>query len=532
MIALREESVGNYSRVLSIRELSPDVLLLARRKFSEYRMRGVMLNSGFDDDNWKISDEKRTTKLMWLDWHNGTVSPWIDCNARDYLTCAKVYIVFNLGEFVPFTLQDIARELLKLQTVDAADAAVSERYPNHIAAFLRLLPGGSCERDWVIEQLSERESKAYQSDGKGAKRVLSDFKSYLRFNDALADFWLSANVEEKLFYFPLYFWWNLTAILPLRVTELLLTPRDCLDEQGSKRFITVRRSKMKRGGRKIVYRISEDYETCKYEITDSLAHELREYLDATRSMDATQLGTLFLVEPHSKYINDRAAYRNHKYYSYQDMCVCLQTFYDKVVAHGGVEINVIKLGDTRHLAMVNLMISGGSPVICRELAGHADIGISSHYYTNFSNLVGCATLERLQKHRGGTDAAVEGKHNYSLSIPDGSHRVTGGFCTSKTFQYRDISECLKAVGKDGQIGECSVCPHYLPDAQGLSFTAGDGSKEKEAVDADSRYLMQTIELVRKGLGYQEDIGAALLRLQHSSARYSINIQERFDNGKT
>jgi hypothetical protein len=44
--------------------------------------------------------------------------------------------------------------------------------------------------------------------------------------------------------------------------------------------------------------------------------------------------------------------------------------------------------------------------------------------------------------------------------------------------------------------------------------------------------MQTIELVRKGLGYQEDIGAALLRLQHSGNRYSMSIQERLNNGKT
>jgi len=42
--------------------------------------------------------------------------------------------------------------------------------------------------------------------------------------------------------------------------------------------------------------------------------------------------------------------------------------------------------------------------------------------------------------------------------------------------------------------------------------------------------MQTIEIVRRGLGYQEDIAAAMLRLQQSINRYSMNIQERFDYG--
>ena len=196
----------------------------------------------------------------------------------------------------------------------------------------------------------------------------------------------------------------------------------------------------------------------------------------------------------------------------------------------GVEINPIKLGDTRHLAMVNLIISGGSPVICRELAGHADIGISSHYYSNISNLVECVTIERLRK-REGSESVITGKQKYAISKPTGLC-VTGGFCESETFQNGGIHDCLKSVGANGQIGDCTACPHFRPDEQGVRFAVNNDAAAKSAVDSDSRYLMQMIEIVRKGLGYPEDIGAALLRLQHSSNRYALSIQEKFNNGKT
>ena len=530
MVALREESFGSYSRIMVIRTLNADVLKNARRIFSDYKTRGVVLNDSFDDDVWLISDEKRKTKLMDFELPL-IIAPWLACSVKEFRIGVKVYLALYLGELSPYTLQDVARTLFRLPTVDASIVETLEENTTHIAAFLQLLSGGSAERDWVIEVLSERESTAWIKSGKGRQRVLSDFNTYLRFNDILADYWQSAGEDEKLFYFPLYLWWNLTAILPLRVTEFLLTPRDCLEERDGKYSITVRRSKLKGNGRKIAYRIADDYELREYEITNGLGHELYTYLNATKDMTATQLDTLFLVDPHCRYLSDGAAYRNHRYYTYPDLTDCMRSFYEEVIVPSRIEINPIKLGDTRHLAMINLIISGGSPVICRELANHADINISSHYYANISNLVECVTLERLRK-RKGSEVAIIGKQKYSLSTTNGSQRVTGGFCKSDAFQKHDISECLKSISIDGQIGECSLCPYFHPDEQGMRLSFSDGSAAKSAVDADSDYLMQTIELVRKGLGHQEDIGAALLRLQHSGNRYSMSIQERLDHGKT
>ena len=47
------------------------------------------------------------------------------------------------------------------------------------------------------------------------------------------------------------------------------------------------------------------------------------------------------------------------------------------------------------------------------------------------------------------------------------------------------------------------------------------------MDADSKYLIRMVELARKGLGYTEDIGAALLRLQRSGNHYGNCLWEQF-----
>ncbi|GHV10521.1 hypothetical protein FACS1894219_00090 [Clostridia bacterium] len=532
MVALREETIGNYSRNLVVSEVNDEILEQTWRIFAKYKARSIMLNDSFDDDVWKISDEKRTFTLMNFQLGVKQLPGWLGCSAEDYRTSVKAYIALNLGKFTAFTLQEIARKLFSLISMDNEEILNLGKQLNHIAAFLQLLPGGTFERDMIIEQIAEVKFSASDSVGKKQQRILANFQSYLRFNDVLTDFWASAINEEKLFYFPLYFWWNLTAILPLRVTEFLLTPRDCLTQSNGKYFITVRRSRLKGNGKSIAYRIDDDYELKTYGISGSLAHNLTEYINATNQVERTELNTLLSTKPHYCYCGINTTAWGRRYYTYANLALCMQKFREKVINQSGKEIGEIHFGDTRHLAMVNLIITGGSPVICRELAGHADIDISSHYYSNISNLVECITLERLRKLKGDGDATATGKQKYSLAKPNKSQRVTDGYCNSETFRNHDISECLKAIGPDGQIGDCKFCANFLPDNQGIQFEFTNEASAKAAVDADSRYLMQMVEIVRKGLGYSEDIGSALLRLQYSSNHYSNIIQEKYDNVKT
>jgi len=515
-------SIKNYENlsggVSRIRALNADNLSASdelNAMFENYRCSGVILNKCFEDDVWILTNEMSDVRLA-LSFADGAFAAagWLGCRADEYRDCTKAYVVLHLGTLQLTTLQQLVRLFNRIGGMSAGGASEIVRDAHHALALLKLLPGRSEYRDSVIEAIEERCGQSRTNGCGRHQRALAEFSNYLRFNETLEMFWQAANREQKLFYFPVYFWWNLTAILPLRVTEFLLIPRNCL--QGN--VLTVRRTKLKGSGITISYRIADDYECCRYSISNRLANEIRWYLGETRHMRSTDLGTLLLLEPRNMRIGTNSPPRN-RYLSYDDLSDTLRCFCEEAAAGQNMDFGSIRLGDTRHLAMINLIISGGSPVICRELAGHTDINISSHYYANISVFVECITLERFRRSRGGV-VEFNGANRYPTAPPANARRVTGGCCDALSIENGDVGECLKAIGSDSRIGDCESCRHFWPDAPGVRLQFHDSGAIKKLVDMDSQYLIRMIELVRKGMGCQEDIGTAILRLQNSCHRLS------------
>jgi len=481
-----------------------------------------------NDPVWKLCNQVKTVNLATValeSTFHKTTRRWIGCSYRCYTDSARAYIALNLGKVSLHTLRDISRVLNAVAGMTMDETAACVEYLNHIIDFLCIIPGGSMERDYVIDTLEERlEQTIWKREG-NAQRQLADFRAYLRFHDVLTNYWLSADEKHKLFYFPLYMWWNLTAILPLRPMEFLLIPRDCIRSQDGIHTLTIRRTKLKGNSPQIGYRIETDYEMKQYNIHGNLAIELHWYLAATANMPDTEIHTLFLSTPYNLLMGKKTG-QKRKYFTYANMSTCLNRFYKDVIEAGGYDISPIHLGDTRHIAMTNLIISGGSPVICRELAGHTSIDISSHYYTNISNLVECATYEKWRKVKR-NEADFAGNTRYAVSTPRNMHRVDGGYCDSSTVKNGNFEDCLKSYAGKGHIGECAFCGHYWPDDEGVRFAFFNEKAGKEQVDTDSRHLIRMIELVRKGIGHTEDIGAAMLRLQRSSNHYGKCLWEKY-----
>jgi hypothetical protein len=512
------------ARILNADELySADGILSL---FEAYRSRSVILNNRFADDVWTLTNETSDVRLALSFAESAFVaSTWLGCGADEYRDCAKAYVILHLGALQLATLRQLVRLFNRIGGMGAEEASAIVRDAHHALALLKLLPGRSEYRDSVMEAIEERNGQSKTNRRGKRQRALAEFGVYLQFSETLEAFWQTANQGQKLFYFPVYFWWNLTAILPMRVTEFLLTPRDCLEGN----ILTVRRTKLKGGGVPIAYRISEDYEYCRYSVSDRLAGEIRWYLRETGHMRGTDLDTLLLLEPRNARAGVNAP-THSRYFSYDDLSDTLRCFYGETISGQNAGIQPIRLGDTRHLAMISIIISGGSPVICRELAGHADINISSHYYANISAFVECVTLDRFRRSRGGA-AEFSGANRYPATLPASAHRVTGGFCDALSFESGDVGECLKTISGDGRIGDCESCVHFWSDNQGVRLRFHDSGTAKKLVDMDSQHLIRMIDLARRGMGCQEDIGAAILRLQHSCHRLSGSLAEKYMNGE-
>ena len=521
-ITMLESVTPNVSRIRKMDASDLETADTVRSVFADYRKRGVIADCHFDEDIWKLSNQVENVTYS-LSFENGgmAAAEWLGCDLRSYRDCVKSYVVLNLGTLQLSTMRILVRLFNRLSAMSVEEAASIVRDAHHALALLKLLPGVSEYRDLVIGSLEERCDQSYLKGKDRQQRTLAQFKSYLKFNEILTSFWETANREQKLFYFPVYFWWTLTAILPLRPTEFLLTPRGCLIGN----MLTIRRTRLKGGMSQIRYRVADDYECHQYAITDRMAGEIDQYIRSTETLRPTELDTLLRIEPHFGYAGMSPSVRN-RYFTYADLNSCLRRFYQETMNGAGAITEQIHLGDTRHLAMISLILSGGSPTICKDLAGHANIDISSHYYANIATFVECVTLERFRKSRGGS-AELIGANRYSTAVPAYSHRVTDGNCDAMSVSCGDVRECLKIVNTDGQIGDCAVCSHFWPDDPGMQLRFRDSGVARETVDMDSQYLIRMIELVRRGLGGAEDIGSAILRLQHSCNRFAACLTEKY-----
>jgi hypothetical protein len=513
--ALENDKSNNYQRYYLLTDLNEEMLRQANETFDEYRARGVVLNEGFLSDEWVITNQVNRTTLKFLPnelFFKQHAENWLGCSYRHFVDGLKTYTVFNFGELSIRGIKEIVSTLVR--SVEEPCERISA--DKHLIEFLKLLPGGET-KDRVIENLEEQLYFQRQQQTLKRQRVLADFTSYFDFNNALEGFWSNANENDKLFFFPLYFWWNLTAILPLRPTEFLLTPRQCLEVKNGENILTIRRTALKGRHGKVHYNIEGDYKLMKYPIPEEMASAIAGYIKATAKLPLSSLNTLFAPQAHYSYLG-RSIPPSSVYYSYQNLSYCLRKFQSDIMKIAP-DRDSVNLGDTRHLAMISLIVSGGSPTICKELADHEDIAISSNYYSNISEFIKCATYEMSKKSVRNNSVDLHSHRAFRISE---TVAVIGGRCDSSAYISGSINDCIRSIGLDGELGHCVSCPHFIDGKTGKHLLFSDANIDalKSKVDADSKYLIRLLEVVRKGRGCSEDIQAALLRLQHSSANYS------------
>jgi hypothetical protein len=231
-----------------------------------------------------------------------------------------------------------------------------------------------------------------------------------------------------------------------------------------------------------------------------------------------------------------ASCKNDHHYTYSNLQQCLTYFYRDIIArkygynivsgHDDLldyEIEKINLGDTRHIAMISLAISGSSPTICRELAGHDSIVISAHYYTNLVEFVDVLGYERYREIRSTMTKA------YSTSIST-CYPVENGYCQCEQVWNGDYSPCVSAVNTDGIPGSCTVCRWYIPKGSSLSIrlpavcniqTDTDTPKQQISIELQQTctLLSQAIDQLRQGIGNTDTVACILDRLAAQARQY-------------
>ena len=175
------------------------------------------------------------------------------------------------------------------------------------------------------------------------------------------------------------------------------------------------------------------------------------------------------------------------------------------------EIGRIRLGDTRHIALINLMTSGASLSVCRELAGHQNFASSAHYYSNVKQFLNALTLCR---------AHPREPFIKQFSIDNLSHGgipMCGGRCYSQAVANNDYSDCVCAISPKGTPGDCKSCRYFL-DGDATARTLAKQLADEE-LSVTCTVLWNAIEALRKEQGREETVISQIERLKNVATTY-------------
>lgn len=345
------------------------------------------------------------------------------------------------------------------------------------------------------------------------QRHLSPVINYLVVENDINSLFRSDPDEETFRkWFPIYFWVNITFILPLRATEMLVTPRECLRRtEDGKVLLTIRRTRLKKGKRTVYYDVNKDYREFSYEIPNaSVAATIEKYLFLTSGQDRR-----FLFEYNELMINGMLSLQafNHLLSEFMEERVIGNPRYDFTKFASGIqEFEKVTAGDSRPIAMANLYFQNTGEDICRQLADHVHIDTSSGYYTNISETIWASSVIRMQKR-------MEYENRYASDIYKGGQMAvisSHSQCCSPRRQSDE--ENLKDCIAEGHLEDCMGCRYYLPSNAELDTFL---KTQKKRADDGAKRVIGFMNSTMKAKKQETTLEELFLSVQTDASRYRM-----------
>jgi hypothetical protein len=503
-------------------ELNPETVNEAEQIFLTYKQENTILNDSFHDNTWFITNEAKTATLSFSFSETLFKAQKNEPYNREmgsyqvFVDAVKVYFIHALGYTSLEGLQQLLASLKKaIQRTGYFSPVLSESLyntPEFSSNFYLMLIEFTDfilfddidEFQEICEDLYSKSNEEVRTAKHGQprqQRQLAEFQSFFYLGKLLNQFWqFEATDDDKLFYYPVYLWWKITGVLPLRPTEFIVTPSNCLrpNEEGEY-FLTIRRTHLKgKGNTKktkgmVSHKVDLDYDLYEYPVSFDIAQDIIDYQERVKVFGKTKF--LFSKKAysalHGKYkgVSEKNGYsevltlvniRNilSNFYNLLQKKFGLTLYYkphhrlstDKIIVKNDdeflkpKEIMLIHLGDTRHFAMVNLVLNDFNPILIKDFAGHEDVNESYHYFSHIDKIVKCMSYYKSQELKKGTIDSGLLSLNEPINLTAIAREIANieetfmevdyGSCYSKKFAVGDISDCSEV------FGDCFICDHF------------------------------------------------------------------------
>ncbi|MCM3671625.1 hypothetical protein M3181_21960 [Mesobacillus maritimus] len=568
----------------------------ARKEFEDCRQNGIILNSSFDDCTWILTNEHKYTRLNFV-FPQTLFQEQISKKRRslsmsfeEFNNAVKAFIIFKIHYNTQNKLKALLLFLIKvventdyfhpkkasdwLDGYRKKERDSSMRQINDFLGFIDFLPISDIHVMKVQAQEDfESMKESYYMVQKGNslnRRQLGEFQSYFYFDKLFKQFWFHIATEsEKLYYYPLFLWWELTNILPLRPTEFTLIPYNCLipnSEGGYK--LTIRRTTLKGINKKFVFhKIDEDYELFDYPIPFHIANYIKDYQEKTKKFgDSVFLMNyecfLSFLPPFSQLTLKAKRGQLLAPFSISTLDTILMHFY-KDILQGKFNLEIvskesnkenrlltnelkdneeehfikptqimkINLGDTRHFALINMALSDVNPILIKDFTGHSDINMSYHYFGHIDKIVKCISYNKFKELR--QTIIDEGKISTLRPVTLNSiksilnkdnerYRVVDlGKCFSPKFYEGDITHCVEADN-----GDCFNCKFIeLSDKESKEILENRKMVLEKEIKDDGIYFFNMITKYKGYLNEEAELNRSFLKLQQSTNEY-LNLEQK------
>ena len=359
-----------------------------RQWFDVLKKEGKIISSSYDDNLWICFEDKdsptKRLSFSFLDAH-----PQIEKTVKNYLL-VKLYIQ-------KCRLLTVTKRLLYIKHFMEDTDFVN---PDNVKDYQMLIGtwNGNKKREAIaikeFLQFSNLDHAGLYYDlVKNIKKVennyreLPDFQGVLIFDYIVNDYWEKIkDSEDRYRLFPVILWWKLTTVIPTRPIEFFNLKRDCIYERNGRCFFKIERLKTELGKKLAVSDIVTDFE-----INEELYFLIRDYVDYCNKID----DCIYLISPptcdviyRNKVLNTRQKFITEKmniyYRAFQKEVVEGQYHYKMVRSRitKGRELPYIYYGDTRHMAIMNMMLQGMNPIYIAQLAGHHTLDAQVGYYSH------------------------------------------------------------------------------------------------------------------------------------------------------
>lgn len=390
-------------------------------------------------------------------------------------------------------------------------------------------------------------------------RELPSPKDVMIFANVLEDFFSNIEIPsmEYFRYFPIYLWWNLTNIIPIRPSEFCTIKRDGLFKEEGKFYIKLPRSSKGNNLRKNRNKI-QIIDTIRIPL--EIGEKVYRYVELTKVFGSSktlisyrawekagaknQNGIKVVKDSYSLNVFDSHLRMFHEEIIKNKYAISIRPSglntdtNTKVLPNGNFDINrTLRPGDTRHFAFINLMRQGFHPVEIARLGGHVELRAQYHYHQHVDYFMDTEILKLMSKFKMEYQNSLNKKEIFGSSVLGEGSNTDGEI--KKKFIFKPSSGMkIKRKLKDGYciepnqncpVDECLMCDYWRIDIDEYNEKKEIIKSRAAEVYDDTKKIMGMLMDLHKHIienfTIESDVAENSLNINKNLATYSKKLDD-------